>query len=305
MLGAGCRRQRQQRLGGLVAALRAEAPDSGAKGGVPDERAKAPGVELVHADEEQDLEVRRVGDGLQVGDPSHLAQADPAEVATGAKRRQRGDGARRVEDEIPERRDAAEGREIVLATQPPQLHQLEAPDLVEDRDVGDRAEAAFEPAKPGERAEPLEVDGPDPQALEPDEAADRVDVLPGPVDRRAAGAAGGPRPPASRGASACPRARAPRATQRRGGGRRASPAAANERPGYEGRGTSAASRGPRPPRRSAARPAATTRGRRRAARRPRAGRGRPGATSRCGAAASARRPPRIGSSETCRPRAGA
>ena len=82
-----------------------------------------------------------------------------------------------------ERRDAAEGREIVLATQPPQLHQLEAPDLVEDRDVGDRAEAAFEPAKPVERAEPLEVDGPDPQALEPGEAADRVDVLPGPVDR--------------------------------------------------------------------------------------------------------------------------
>ncbi len=80
------------------------------------------------------------------------------------KRRQRGDGARRLEDEISERRDAAEGREIVLATQPPELHQLEAPDLIEDRDVGDRAEAAFEPAKPGERAEPLEVDGPDRQA---------------------------------------------------------------------------------------------------------------------------------------------
>ena len=177
---------------------------------------------------------------------SHLAQGDPAKVATGAQRRQRGDGAGRVEDEVPQRRDAAEGREIVLATQPPELHQLEAADLIEDRDVGDRAETAFEPAKPGERAEPLEVDGPDPQALEPDEAAERVDVLPGPVDPESAGAAEGPPPPASRGASACPRARAPRVPPRRGGGRRASSAAANERPGCGARGTSAASRGPAP-----------------------------------------------------------
>ena len=59
---AGRRGQRQHRLGGLVAAVRAEAPDPGPEGGMSDERSEARGIELVHPDEEQDLEVRRVGD---------------------------------------------------------------------------------------------------------------------------------------------------------------------------------------------------------------------------------------------------
>ena len=127
-------------------------PRSRLEGGVPDERSQARGIELVHPDEEQDLEVGRVGDRLQIGDASHLAQGDPAKIATRTQRGQRGDGAGRLEDEVPQRRDSAEGREFVHATQPPELHQLEAADLIEDGDVGDRAETTFEPAKPGERA---------------------------------------------------------------------------------------------------------------------------------------------------------